>query len=180
MNQQDLDEIVENAEREVNINRLGFIGLFPNFEEYPDNLAETGIPKDTLYEYVAHSFLNGIVNYTEPIKGYLIERYNAFDRSKFQAVIDRLLRDRIGHPKLDDFGDDVVLLSETNNSYFTFYFDCDVSDCMVGRCQKRESLNRERVIELFDDWVEWMTIERDVNSAHEIPVEFFKRGWMSF
>lgn len=109
-----------------------FWELFPESEEYPDNLAERGAPQDTLYEYVSNTFLDGLVNYVEVFAIYVLAPgYGVL--SEYEEDIKEALNET--HTKFHEFGlIDTVLLAETGNSLWVFWYNADVSDCTIGRC----------------------------------------------
>jgi len=115
-------------------NAITFWDLFPCREEYPDNVAERGVPQGTFYEYISSSFLDGFVNYVEIFAAYAVEPGNAA-LSEYKEDIEEALDS--AHTKFHDFGlIDVILLAETKNSFWVFWYDPDVSDCCIARCKK--------------------------------------------
>jgi hypothetical protein len=79
-------------------------------EEYPGAKLLNGLERGVFYRYVSASYLEGIVNYTVPVAGVLLERYDVLDRATAQSIIDTRVKDHIGHPCLETFKDDVLLL----------------------------------------------------------------------
>jgi len=149
--------------------------------EYPSEVAHNPIPYGTIWTYVSSTFLNGFINYVNPIGCYLIDRYtpdneNISDRCiSYQKKDDNKwlkfdgtkgeLKDKIlsgefkmYHTKLDCFGDDIVILSEieTENEvtgkYMFFWFDMDCSDCSIGKFETTDT--KEQVIESVINWLE--------------------------
>jgi hypothetical protein len=132
----------------LNINAID--ALFDHSEEYPQNVAERGLEQNHIYHYISSSFLDGLVNYAGIKWGCMIERYGSSDPAKHTEFIVRekfnyteeSMREVISkvdssiHLKLRDLPDNSVLLGETVNSYWFFYFDWDCSDCSIGRLEK--------------------------------------------
>jgi len=83
-----------------------FWSLFKETEEYPKNVAERGVPQDTLYKYISHTFLNGLINYVDEREAILIERY------------------------------DIIIFASSENSWWFFWNDRDGLDCFIGRIDK--------------------------------------------
>lgn len=181
-----------------------FTDLFAIGIEYPgDKIGTQGIlPIGTLYSYVSHSFLNGLVNYGgKPLLAYVITRYQKWDepfeepkqisiqgipqsfRTK-REVFDALTEEGKGdHGHLGYFQDDVLLLTKIDSVYWFFWFDCDVSDCSIGRF--KTNLSEEQVKTLFEAYVKKSNAkfqsgdDEPIEEARAIPLHYF-RGWLSF
>lgn len=124
---------------------ITFRDLFPCQEEYPDNVAERGVPQGMFYEYISSSFLDGFVNYVEIFAAYVLQPPNAA-LSEYKKDIEKALNN--AHTKFRDFGlIDVILLAETENSFWIFWYDPDVSDCCIARCDKK--VDKEEFRRLF-------------------------------
>lgn len=88
---------------------------------------------------------------------------------------------RLGHTQLGVFGDDVLILQSSclpddSTHYWYYWFDSDVSDCVIGRFATTDSL--DTVISKFDGYV----AELKENYFHPpwlVPSSFFS-GWVSF
>jgi hypothetical protein len=161
---------------------LTFYKYFPYEEIYPFTQGPKEIlPLGTLYNYVSSTFLNGIVNYSEPLKAFLMERYTKWDKvldnglTKEQNFASCLKNNDVN---LGSLKDDVVILSRAKNGIYTyFWFDCDVSDCFVGRFETEDP--QDAVISLFDKLVN--DYEQDEKgTAKEIPVRWLKGDWIRF
>jgi len=127
-------------------NDEGFWKLFSNSEEYPDNLAERGVPQDTLYEYVSNTFLDGIINYVEVFALYVLGPGYG-ELSEYEESIGEALK--ATHTKFREFGLlETILLAKTKNSLWVFWYAPDVSDCFIGRCDI-EKVTKSRFEELF-------------------------------
>ena len=138
-------------------------------EEYPDNVAKNALPQDTFYEYISSTFLNGLINYVKIFATYLI-----LDRDRSEKVSEEVIEQssKRVHTHLGSFGIMVTVLAETENSFWIFCYDPDVSDCGVGRCSKAE-MSRDDFELLF------------LNSIHPSEQEVKKlpwkpKGWVSF
>lgn len=157
---------------------MQFSFLFPHIEEYPINLVERGVPQDAYFECVSNSFLDGLINYTDPRKGFLVWKGSGSTSDYYDAdivEIEHLLEVYNNHPhsKFGIFGYsnayiEVVILSETDNSYWVFWYDPDVSDCGIGRSDKSRvswsqfvdgmtvALNAHGVVRKLDRMSGWM------------------------
>lgn len=175
---------------------------FDDEVEYPKDIAENPLPLGTLYSYVSSTFLNGFINYVSVIDAFVLHRYTELGKdmtehlegktyqepagsnkwTKFPTaitkgeVIDLMSQPRrLSGTDLNIFDDDVILLARTKtdtNVFYFFWFDCDVSDCMIGRFRTEDS--QEIVIDKFRNFV------RKLSFGHrELPLHFFS-DWMFF
>lgn len=151
-------------------NTKDFWELFPDSEEYPDNLAERGVPQDTLYAYVSNTFLDGIINYTKVFATYVLAPGYG-ELSEYEESIEDALSET--HTKFHEFGlIDTVLLTETENSLWVFWYDADVSNCIIGRCDKGKA-TKSRFEELC-----LSTVEK--NSPRYKKLDRLPQGWMGW
>jgi hypothetical protein len=99
------------------------------------------------------------------------------------------------HTDMNCFGDDITLLAEieTNEDdnkgrYMFFWFDCDVSDCCIGKFETTDT--KEEVIQSMINWLDENKEENKgkvVEEGHdngivnysELPICFLK-GWLKF
>jgi hypothetical protein len=148
---------------------------FPMLEyDYPTDQIERsgGISQDTRYDYVASSFLNGLINYGKNHKWFLLARYGlekpeaervdddddndanwiAPTEANYQAFADRVTADRMQCFK--PIGDDWLVLYETEASYFFMWYDQDSSDCSVERFCRRSLADPVYGITTFEQFVE--------------------------
>lgn len=161
-----------------------FNDFFDDTIEYPSKqLVDSPLPMNTMYSYVASTFLNGFINYITILQSFVISRYNKWDDvdgwsddSETQnQIFERLLKNPPIHPTLSDFGDDVLILgvSESGNTYMFFWYDMDCSDSCIGRFTS--DLPTYKVIELFAEYVKELDCNRD--GEKEIPLSYFS-GWI--
>ncbi len=167
-------------------NKQKFMDLFTEHYEFP-NLADVSvISKDEntgiLFEYVPNSYLKGYVNSVKLIAGYGVTRYTSIADKNIDLIYI--------NSNISDYDDDVVLLAKSDEGlYYFFYFDCDVSDCMIGTLNYK-NMKQEEVVSLFDEWAKehnkYMftryTRENekpdDTNTLFKIDVKRLK-GWIS-
>lgn len=156
--------------------------------DYPDVLGSTVLPIGTEWNYVASSFLDGIVNYAKPIKAFLLNRYYEWEEliedqkydNEFltkEQIFNKLTSNPSFHTKIYSLRDDVIILSkikDSDNMYIYFWYDIDCSDCSVGRFISNQG--DDKVIELFSKWVSEMRDNQ--GGSVEVPLDFFQ-GWMS-
>ncbi len=169
---------------------------FEDSVDYPDGVASDPIPYGTVWCYISSTFLNGFINYVEPIKVYQIDRYTAENEiinGKTKAEWRKLVlegKDQSVHCNLRMFRDDIVILSNIGiGKYMFFYFDMDVSDCCVGRFETDDSEE-----EVAKSVVNWLEEQKEQNKKHidiqpntesgivgytELPLSFL-RGWLEF
>lgn len=172
------------SEEEVNnyikYDNKDFFSLFKESIAYPDNLAETGVPQDTLLSYVSNTFLNGFVNYVDIKHVIMIERYTKFDADKIDRFIEWLNNepntkyDNI-QKTIDDVVDDIILFGETDNSCWFFWSDRDCSDCNIGRIS---SIRGFDATEFKDMFINWLKGYKECYSGNyvELPIP---KGWIT-
>lgn len=107
-------------------------------------------PLHVMQEYVSSSLLNGFINYGTVLSAWLINRYRSLDRpapewaadedrGPKRALVDKFLANERAHPNIGILDDDVLILTRCKHAdpkeveYAFFWFDCDVSDCCIGR-----------------------------------------------
>ena len=171
---------------------------FAESVDYP-SFSEDILPYATMYCYVASSFLNGLVNYSKPIKAFVLGRYTRWDEvvdhelsiqdppgsfkwtKKTFATKDDLygqliIKDQGFHVKLDnDFQDDVLMLSvDDDGVYWFFWYDQDCSDCCIGRFVTSDPV--DSVVDEFSRYVHGLSVNE--YGEREIPVHYFS-GWLS-
>ncbi len=99
------------------------------------------------------------------------------------------------HTDMNCFGDDIALLAEieTNEEdgkgrYMFFWFDCDVSDCCIGKFETTDT--KEDVIQSMKNWLDETKEENKgkiveegydngIVNYSELPISFLK-GWLKF
>lgn len=167
--------------------------------EYPRKLALDPIPYGTVWTYVSSTFLNGFINYVEPIKCYVIDRYTSDDKNvgdkeyitkgdlKKKIIAGEL---DVYHTDLSSFEDDIIMLADIGEKghYMFFWFDMDVSDCSIGRFKTEDT--KEDVIQSVVNWLEQekkenaeQVIKESFDSGicdyTELPLSFIS-GWVKF
>ena len=132
--------------------------LFERDEEYPKNVAERGVQNNTLYSYISNTFLDGLINYVDVFWACVIERYEVWDMQIMKETITAVSSNH--HTKYSAYIDDCLLLAETDHCYWFFWYDRDVSDCMIGRMDKSIAIKAD-LIALTKAFVE----------SHDAPIE---------
>lgn len=183
--------------------------------EFPKEVASNPIPYGTVWTYISHTFLNGFINHVDPVACYVLNRYTpeeekmegvkVIDKNKpgswhdFEGtkkeLIDAVVSEvkEFSHTALGCFSDDVVILAkipveygEKTNAYMFFWFDCDVSDCSIGRFKTDDT--EEQIIQSVETWlIESFKGKQDWEGDHgpdsagyyKLPLSFLK-GWKSF
>jgi len=149
---------------------------FTESVDYPDNICIDILPWDVCWCYVSSTFLNGFINYGVPAAFIVLDRYNK-DNKK---AIDKMLNENFVHSDLHEIGDDVMILLEIGRGkWMFFWYDCDVSDCCIGRFQSDDSFNdiASSIILFLNGCVE--DSKSDITGYTVIPKENL-RGWISF
>lgn len=172
--------------------------------DYPNNIMENPIPYNICWSYVSSTFLNGFINYVEPIKVFVIDRYSSNKEEvtceQFKGT-KRELKDKIisgdikpFHTDLGCFNDDIMILAEFEhekdelNHFIYFWFDCDVSDCVIGKFKTEDT--KEQVIQSLVNFLEQrkeenkdFEIEEHMDNGilnyTELPLSFLN-GWLKF
>lgn len=156
-----------------------FNDLF-EFIEYPsdDTIVERGVPQNVMYIYVPYSFINGLCNHIKIKKAYIIERYENWDKINIEKYIKNL---QVFNTDYSVLPDDEIFLGESENSYWYIWADKDVSDCCIGRCEKRisfEKFNELFLKEIFNNKMENTPTENSeciTGEFMELPLP--KGGW---
>lgn len=182
--------------REMELNN--FFDYFDKQIEYPKNVAENPLPVGVCYDYIGSSFLDGFINLTR--KGFLycfvLNRYTREDyklesfnnKTKVEVINDiNSGAEEFYHTKFNKLEDDVLILSRINeNMYMFFWYDMDCSDCMVGRFETYDSPEvikaslMQHLIKEYRDHKEHEEHHEDENGFHELDVNKFLKGWVSF
>lgn len=184
-----------------------FIGYFSEINEYPEDKVFNPLPMDSLYCYVASTFLDGFINYVTIVKAFVIARYSRWDDVLFHPpqisikdedqtnyVLKRFNTKTLAfeaitkpgaifHPKFSYFRDDVMILAKafdkTNTEFcwVYFYYDRDTSDCEIGRFKTTD--DDKFVIRNFNNYVQ--TFRTTLGEEEkEIPLSLFGQGWLSY
>ena len=130
--------------------------------DYPQGVFENPLPMNELWCYISSTFVNGFVNYGKPIGAWVGHRYNSPETTVKAHVCDagktnwhdievskkeliNLLNSgtkTMYHFKLHSFEDDIFLLLKSeyqDDVYLYIWYDCDVSDCCIGKFQTSDS-----------------------------------------
>lgn len=171
-----------------------FNDYFYDTVEYPTNVVGEILPINTLWSYISNSFLEGFINYVNIDCAYVLGRYQDWDAEFDEPIVlhgahpeqkscttksevfEFITTVKQCHTKIWSFQDDVVLLSRARHDpsiYLYFWFDCDVSDCCIGRFQTHDT--HEQVVEKFKKHVEDLDFDYP---SRELPVSCFT-GWIS-
>ena len=158
--------------------------------EFPELSGEL-LPVNTLWEYVSSSFLDGIINHYNIIGWFVVDRY-IYDGMEFIDTIDDLTHEekleRIEHVRenglenhkllIREFEDDIIFVGKSvseENTYCFFYYDCDVSDCSIGRFVTDDS---EEVV--LSEIASMVKDEFLCEELHEMPVDLLLCKWVRF
>ena len=175
--------------------------------DYPNDVADVILPPGVYYNYIANTFLDGFINYVQINSAWLISRYEkwhgvddvphrtiqvmdpprSYKWKEMSADKDarfKMLTEKgaMCNSQLRDFGDDVLILatSEAKQYFYLFWFDCDVSDCNIGRF-KTEGLDKANVVNDFDDWCRELDMGyiQPSEDNRQIPLHYFS-GWIGY
>jgi hypothetical protein len=148
--------------------------MMPDTYEYP-NPTETPLKPGVQYQYISQTHLNGWINYVRPVAAYVITRYADDGYEGNLRRVEAWHAKPTVHTKLYGIaGDDVIILArgETAGDWWVFEYDCDVSDCFLGRFSS--SASEAEVRAMFDEYVS----ERDGPPPIPLDVRKFD-GWVS-
>jgi hypothetical protein len=181
---------------------------FAEVIDYPRDILNDFLPVGTQWNYVPSTLLLGLINHVKIIKAQAVGHYSEWDefdedpsplyiRSEipnelWTEVAPKTPNERFEilarpgircHPKIIDWGQDVVLLTSSNkhdNSvvnpvYILFWFDQDCSDCSIGRFITDDT--SDQVLAEFEHYVQ--THPCNLYGAREIPPHAFQAGWLS-
>ncbi len=161
-----------------------------------NSLAHEPLPYGTYYPNVSHSFLNAFINHVDVIKIYQLDRYENEDWrplgvlykeigernwrpfTKTKADLKELVVNQqieFANTNLAMFGDDIVILAKVPNSengFIFFWFDCDVSDCSIGKFRTDDSV--KNIIKACENF-----LVRSEFPFASLPLSFLK-GSISF
>lgn len=175
---------------------------FDDNVEYPKDVAHNTLPYGTIWCYISSTFLNGLVNYVKPISCFVIDRYTSpqtvisNEHGRKSELIKSIIEGKkVYHTNLHMFQDDFIILSKIENEendgkgrYMFFWFDCDVSDCCIGKFETEDDI--ETVKNSVKLWLDERKFEnKDLNfevdmdngilDYSELPVSFLS-GWLKF
>jgi len=166
---------------------------FDNHIDYPNNIVDNPIPYGTLWSYVSSTFLNGLINYVNPIGCYVVNRYTEetadisdrkvcicnkgkfvnwynFEGTKLELINALISGEKeIYHTNLSCFEDDIVIIAkienelDEENKYIFFWFDYDVSDCSIGKFITDDS--QELILNSVENWLKETYV--DNKTCHE-------------
>lgn len=156
---------------------LTIFDYFERILESPENIAEDGVPQNTLYEFVPHTYLNGFINHTETFYVVMLERYAQLtpERIEEAKALARLTHTNYRDPAFDD----IVILSETEHSYWFFWSDRSVTDCYIGRFDKR-GIEKVHVIAAIHRYLQQCSESSEIDltgRSVELPLP---DGWVGF
>ena len=132
-------------------------------------------PNDTV-SFISHK------PYNEDLMGVFFGEKKITKKTLYERLISDGNFKYIYHTDISVFEDDVFLLCslgtvDGKNAFIYFLFDCDVSDCRIGRFKTHDPV--DEVKELFDDMVIYYENPSKEENPWPLPKEFF-RGWVSF
>lgn len=124
------------------------------------------------------------------------QKYYNFKGTKCQ-LIDKVVKEKVklSHTDLNCFGDDIIILAEVEHDegddigrYIFFWFDCDVSDCTIGKFETIDTI--EQVQESVLNWLNYnketnknfkfqCDIDNGILDYTELPISFLN-GWIKF
>jgi hypothetical protein len=145
--------------------------MFEDKVEFMTDDLVSNFRSGTIYFYVGSTFLNGYINYIKPIKIYLLERYRTQGKTYEEKIWFPFITDPPYHTNLNDLHDDILILGETENHYYFFWYDCDCSDCAIGR-QKKNEIIKEEAVKWFDNYTESLVEPRFVEYRNQHREQF--------
>lgn len=143
--------------------------LFNEVIEYPRNFGETGVIKNIHYCYIPVYYLNAFINETKPIfacmiktdtkwndDGYLYIDESLYGLSSIENYIKKMPLNEVKNIKVKEnmmtklrlYPDNVIVISESRNDRWYFYFDHDPKCCDIFRISKKD-MSSEKLIDLL-------------------------------
>lgn len=131
---------------------------------------------------------NAFINYVKPIRVFVLDRYNDDKTEQIKNLKNN------SNTNLREFGDDVIILAQIENykvginMYMLFWFDCDVSDCKIGRFETDDHhvLVEQSLVNYLDEMKKeneghpfFEFKDNGVLNYHEVPLTWLS-GWLSF
>lgn len=151
---------------------MKFLDRMPSSREYAN-------PTDPAQVDISSSGWS--INYVKPVKAFVIRRYS--DDGEDSELVEKVKKwhdEQQYHTKLNVFGDDVLLLGRSERGdWWYFWFDCDVSDCSIGKFE--DELGADVPTE-FAAYVEERAKDLarpGLPEVHELDVKKIC-GWVSF
>lgn len=146
--------------------------------DYPSSqIAETGgIGQNTFYDYVSNSFLDGLVNYANIQKAFIVGG-DDLDRARYRTHEELVasLNSQV-HSKLN-CGQDVILLGNTDKSFWLFWYDQDCSNCALLRIERSFFQDFEQFVSSVLGFVKESEHGR---GSKPTLFEFEPKGWIAF
>lgn len=172
--------------------------------EYP-NIGVEILPMNINYVYVSNTFLNGFINYTTPIKAFVLGRYHDWNdalhdghtisvmvppgsynwlkincKTKEELYQHLIVPNSVRHSKLDrDFQDDVVILAkskETESDEWCYFYYWYDRDCSDCCIGRFQTVDEESVVlEKFESYCN--NLPCNSYGCKEIPLHYFQ-GWL--
>ena len=152
--------------------------------------------------YVKPIAIYAIDRYTPDDEEITVDEHDDKMNWKKTVATKKEIRDRIINGTIQNFHtdlhilkDDLIVLAKLNdstafaredlrcinlsaNKYMFFWFDCDVSDCIIGRFFTDDS--SEEVIASVEAFMEdGKKNDNGIVNYHRLPLEFFT-GWLKF
>lgn len=181
--------------------------------DYPQAVAHDPLPYGTVWNYISSTFLNGFINYVSPVSVIVLDRYTPGTKDLSAEGIS--IKDKgvpfqwhhwmgtkaglatalingekeMYHTHMNCFQDDIVVLAKIEGGgWMFFWFDCDGSDCSIGRFNTTDP--EEHVIQSIRAWLaaqvkenNGVIMKEDTDNGicgyTELPVTFLS-GWVRF
>ncbi len=149
--------------------------------EYPDPTQIDVTQSGWCLHYISSTFLDGWINYVEPVKAFVVSRY-ADDFQTVKAQLAAWEAKPPYHTKLGTLGDDVLLLAKDKSGrYWFFHFDNDDSDCSIGVLAANVG---DRAVTMFAEYAadaakDFAGSYGGTGEALEIAPSFI-RGWVQW
>lgn len=169
----------------------------------PRDFAENPFPLNTKYENISSELLDALINHVKILKAYAlganrwqseihglpnISRLTAEGTQYIETIstyeqlfnwLTKVPDGSFSHPQLHLFQQDVLILAHASSNADTYWFFWYAMSgrCDIGRFQTSDT--QDQVLENFSLYVESVTFP-EYDKAKEIPLNFFKQGWISF
>lgn len=140
---------------------ISIMDLFTDEEEFPENKADRIIPPNTSWDNVVDEYLKAYLFYTEPFYAIVMQYYEEWTDENVKEYKNTF--NLLGIHRVDEIKDDVLILSESEENYWLFWFHKS-GRSLIGKLDKtysREFLKKSLITFVTTD----VDIKNDINQS---------------
>lgn len=130
------------------------------------------------YTFITTTYMNGFINLVEVEKAFLLFDGDYNEKDEILENIENVSEINWFHTNLGRFSCPVTVIGSLEDSYVVFFFDSDVSSCLMQRIDKNKytlddvTINTLQIMNMRQQWMD---------SACEEYVELPKpKGWIRY